>query len=685
MNRIQVLTPEISNKIAAGEVVEKPANIVKELIENAIDAKASQITVEIKKGGKDYIRITDDGVGIQSDDILLAFERHATSKIKELNDIYAIESLGFRGEALASIASISQIELISKTDGEEMGTKVVCHGGKVIENTQTGTKTGTTLIVKNVFYNTPARLKFLKSNTAEQNAINDLVNKMAISHPEISLRYIVDSKVIFVTPGSNDLYKTLYSIYEKFLCQNLIDLSVEVEGIKINGYISNLQYNRGNKKLQTVFINGRYIQSKTIYEAIQLSYKTLLPINRHAVCFLNITIDPKIVDVNIHPQKTEVKFENEGAIKQALYQAIHSRLLEINQVPKVKLTPADLPKEKFDYKKPFIAPEVIKDNAETKTSQPVKKDIFDKTLIKSDNVIVSDVSVVKEDNEPAEVCAEPPVIKDTFQPPKKAFERPTFEKKVSQTNIKKNTDKKVSSFKSQVKHDDQKSNHQVDLDAFNLDVSLKELDNKAIEPIIEPLIETLEKTETIYDDLRIIGQFMKSYIICEKGKTLYMIDQHAAHEKVLYETFLEDYRNHKIMAQGLLEPIPIEMSYEDLENVKANKELFDSLGMRFDDFGDQTILLREVPMIFNQPATLSFFWELVDQLTSGTLYDYKVEDIIQKSCKKAIKAHDYLDNMEINALIKQLKTLKEPYTCPHGRPIIVAIELSELERKFKRT
>ncbi len=335
INRIEKLDKNISNKIAAGEVIDRPSSVIKELVENAVDAGSTSIIVEIKDAGKSFIRISDDGVGINKKDLELAFERHATSKIKSDHEIYNIKSLGFRGEALASIASISDVEIITKTQDDETGIKGEVKNGEMVNKQEIGCPQGTTIIVKDLFYNIPARFKFLKSDSSETNSISNMVNKLALSHPEIAVRYIIDNKIIFATQGKGDIHKTIHTIYGKDISKNLIKISNKENEIAINGYISNISTSRGNRQLQTFFINGRYVKSKVLSEAIDLSYKTLLPSNKFSICFLYIDISYDKVDVNIHPAKTEIRFNDEKLIKGFIGSTIKKYLLNTNLIPKV--------------------------------------------------------------------------------------------------------------------------------------------------------------------------------------------------------------------------------------------------------------------------------------------------------------------------------------------------------------
>ena len=623
MSEIIKLDKNISDKIAAGEVIENPAAVIKELIENSIDANANKIVVEIKDAGKSYIRVTDDGNGIQPNEVLLAFDRHATSKIKSIEDIYSINTLGFRGEALPSIASVSRLELVTKTDKNDTGIKVTINGSDVVDKEVIGTKEGTTIIVKDLFYNTPARIKFLNKNSIEKRRINKLINKLALSNPNISFKYIVDNNVKFVTPGKGDLKNVVLSIYGKNIARNMMEVNNELKGVKLSGLISNLSLTRGNSTLQIFFVNNRYIESDLIKEAIKTTYKTMIPIHKFPIVFLNFIIDPKEIDVNIHPSKTRIKFSQKGIIKQLIYTTIKSTLMKYDQTPNVNLN----------------------DNKKT-----VKED---KKILKSN---------------------------------KKNYNQKLKNIKKDKDNSKDKVSKSSQSSKVNKKPFSQESNKvnkgsEIDLNIF--DVDFEKLNKKASKNVSS---KKLKKTETIYDNLEIIGQVFQTYIVCQKDDLMYLIDQHAAHEKVMYEKLIKQFQNKNVDSQVLMAPETIDVGYNNLEVIMNNKEKFNNLGIMVDEFGKNSIVIREVPILFGNPLKTNVVKNILLDFKNDykNAYDSEIDKIIQKSCKSAIKASDKLDFLEIKELIDLLKNLKDPYTCPHGRPIIISITKNELEKKFKR-
>jgi len=515
--KIIQLDKDISNKIAAGEVVERPLAVVKELVENAIDAQASKITVEIKDAGKSLIRVTDDGFGIQPDDVLLAFERHSTSKIRTINDIYHISSLGFRGEALASISSVSNMEVISKHKDHDMGKKLNLSGGKVLEHIEVGAPSGTTMMVKDLFFNTPARLKFLKSNNAEQNAINDIMTKLALSHPEIAFKYIVNGQNIFITPGNNRLYDVILNIYQRSLAKNLIEVNYEDNGIKLSGFISSIELTRGNRQYQIAFVNNRYVKSKTIEDAIATVYRTLIPHNRFPIVFLNVAIDPSLIDINIHPAKTEIRFHQEGVIKDLIYKALKYEINRYNLVPDKEISSKSIPNR--EVLKTFI--EANKKDDEVKVNPKHYNPHIEKPSKKEKEVLLNSYKALNQKDEV--------IIEET-----------QFENKVDELIYEA---PKNEVTKSLVREIEKPLSRPLIRETETVISKPLVREEQVLEQVYEPPKQLFEKeNETIYDHLNFVGQIFNSYLIYEKNAEMYIIDQHAAHEKILYEKFLDDYK-----------------------------------------------------------------------------------------------------------------------------------------------
>lgn len=604
-NKINILDDNTINKIAAGEVIERPSSIVKELIENSIDANASNITIEIKQGGKSYIRITDDGDGIYKDDVQLAFLRHSTSKISDSHDLIKIYSLGFRGEALASIASISMVELITKTKDEQVGKMIEIHGGFLEQETEVGAPNGTTIIIRNIFYNTPVRRKFLKSISSETANISNIINKLALSNPKISFNYIKDNKSILKTPGNGDIKSTIFSIYGREHTEALIPIKFKNKHFSLNGYISKPSFSRGNRNNELIFINGRYISSTLLSKAIEEAYSSLITINRYPVTYLYIKIDPENIDVNVHPSKIEIRFNNDLEIISTIKTIIRDNLLGKNLIPKINLN--------------------------NKRDEEKQENIID---IVENNIL---------DNNMKE---------DSFQ--KKPIYNPQKEENidlVSETN----------------------ENLMV-----NNDYVEKENNRK----------EKQEEISETFPDLNIIGRIFNTYIIGEDkiNNSMYMVDQHAAHERVMYEKFRSQFQQEEIAVQSLLVPRTINLNHYDYELVIENIQLFKSLGFDISDFGHNSILLRGVPMLFGLPNDNDLFVDILDNLSNNlnNRYELRVEKIMKMACTNAIKAGDFLGDIEINNLIKDLRKCINPFTCPHGRPITIKITRYEIEKMFKR-
>ena len=594
MKTIHVLDSKTINKIAAGEVIEKPASVVKELVENSIDAKANNITVEVMHGGISSIRISDDGIGINKEDIETAFLRHATSKIKDDKDLNTINTLGFRGEALASIACVSKVEVISKTKDSLTGRKVYIDGGKIIKSEDCGCPDGTTITVKELFFNTPARLKFLKSESREGIYITEVVQNLALSHPNISFRYKANEKSYFITKGDGDLKSAILSIYGKEIYNNIIYLNSSVDFIRIEGYVGNSTIARASRTHQSIFINGRYIKNKTITAAVETAFKSMLTINKFPFFILNIYVNPEFIDVNVHPSKLEIKFQDEQMVFKAVYKSVKDVLLSKSDIlePPIKFT-SNVPPMYF---------------------KQGKMDVFndkDENLYSSNKNEQNEGDRIKENND-------------------------------VNSNINSNG---------------------AEIDSPEIKVSPSK---------IEPL--------------SIVGQLHFTYIIAEGKDELYMIDQHAAHERINYEKLLNEYKASSIKSQKLLTPIIIDLSFDEKETVNKNIDLFKNIGFEIDDFGSNSISIRAIPIIYGNPNIKDVFFEILSEIN---INESDVLNTINKviytmACKSSIKAGDKLNNMEMIKLVEELRHCENPYTCPHGRPTIIKTTFYELEKKFKR-
>ena len=655
--KINILDDITINKIAAGEVVERPSSVTKELIENSIDANSTQIVIDITDGGKKQIRITDNGSGILSSEVDKSFLRHATSKIKEIDDLYDLYSLGFRGEALASIASVSRLEMITKTKEEPIGTKVILEGGKEILKEPVGTKNGTTIIIKDLFFNTPVRQKFLKSTHAETINISDLINKLAIGNTHIQFKYINNGKLMLNTPGDGKLLSVIRSIYGKEIVENLIEIDEKGECCSLSGYIGNNNIYRSNKNLQHIYINNRFVKSKIILDAINEAYKSIIPINKHGVCFLNININPTKIDVNIHPTKMEIKFENDKDLYIEIRDLLKRKLLNTALIGKY---------ESYD-RKPIIS--------ESKEAYLANKEETSNTVIS--NKINKTMPIEELDDNNKFMSFEEALSKENNKK----------DNKESLNSVDKKEDIKLQPLES--KKGEYFIDGNIDLSkSFTFDELeyLSNVDNKSndIEIIKE---ENPIKNENRFSitDFRVVGSILNTYIVLEKNDSMYLLDQHAAHEKVLYEEYMKKFKNHKIDMQMLLDPIVVEISNVDMLRVESNLDLFLKFGFEIELFGNNHIMIRGVPTIFGNPESEKFILQIIDNIEDlKNSYDLKGDKFASMACRAAIKANDKIHTMEMKKLLSQMELCENPFTCPHGRPTIVEISKKEIEKMFKR-
>jgi len=592
MGRIYMLDETTINKIAAGEVIERPASIVKELMENSIDAGATAISIEIQEGGKTYINVSDNGCGILKEDAEQVFFRHATSKIKSSEDIQGIHTLGFRGEAMASIAAVSEVELSTKSEEDNSGSHVIVKGGKLVQNTSLGYPTGTSVTVRNLFFNTPARLKFLKSDISEQGAIVGIVEKLALTNTGISVKLTVNNKVVLHTPGNGDLLSVILCIYGKNVSKAMLPLEYSNDVLNIEGYIGKPEIAKGNSTYMTFSINKRYIKSRIMNEAMKQAYKTLLMNNRYPFSVINIDIKSDMIDVNVHPTKQEIKFSDERAIFNTLYTAVKNCLNNNKLIF-----------ESFDEKD---------DSFETPTSA-------------YQNMVPQSVTI--------------------------------FEGKADNYTHKDQYD--------QLSFESENKKHEIE-NTFR-QFSDKDIDTKVM-------------------SINLIGQLFGTYILGQSEETFYIIDQHAAHERIMFEHIKEKYNTKDISMQELLLPIVIELSPAEKALYNENSQTFANLGFEIEWFGENTLAIRAIPILMGEPCNGEFFSNILDSLkeSTGSTASPIEKIIISMSCKNAVKAGDRITLEEIRELIERLMKTSQPYTCPHGRPTIITMSKYELEKKFKR-
>jgi DNA mismatch repair protein MutL len=640
MAKIHLLDNETINKIAAGEVIESPKSIVKELVENSIDAGADEIIIEIKNGGKSLIRITDNGKGIEKDQVEDAFMRHCTSKIVSSDDLNSLHTLGFRGEALASIAAVAHVEMITRTAEDSSGTIISIEGGNIVSKEAIGCPVGTTIAVTELFYNVPARKKFMKSDASESGNINEIVVSLALSKENISFKYINNGNIAFRTPKTNNLLNTISSLYEKDLYNSLLKVQYETNNIIITGFTTNLNYYRGNRKQQIVFVNNRLIKHKRMNYFIEAAYNTLLPKNKYPACFLKIEIDPSLVDVNVHPAKTEVRFQNEditlNEIKRAIFSALHSNNI-IKEIKKETIV-HDYSENKTNKSESIF--EKLNNYDSLKGSEYILENPINENF---NNIKFTEINISNNN-------------KNLFE---EAIEKAAEEEKI------------IREFEKQVENHATLTNEKVE----------------NYEPIQQSFIE-IEKDERKLPELSIIGILMDTYIICENyEKTeMYMIDQHAAHERINYEKFLNQYNIRKIIKQELLIPEVINLSYEDYYSAINNKEIFENLGFELENFGINAILINNVPSIFMESNIKEIFYTILDSLKNvrNSSLNLELEKIIKNACVKSVKAGDKLHIQEVKSLLNDLGSCENPNTCPHGRPIIIKMSKYEIEKMFER-
>ncbi|MCI8668241.1 MAG: DNA mismatch repair endonuclease MutL [Lachnospiraceae bacterium] len=633
MPNIEVLDKETIDKIAAGEVVDRPASIVKEMLENSIDAKATSVTVEIKDGGISFIRITDNGCGIAKEDVRLAFLRHATSKIRNIEDLICVSSLGFRGEALSSISAVAQVECITKTPDAFVGVRYVVEGGEEKTLEEVGAPSGTTFIIRNIFYNTPARRKFLKTAATEGSYISAVVEHIALSHPEVSIRFISSGNSRLHTAGNNKLKDIIYGIYGRDITANLLQVEQQDSGMEISGFIAKPVVSRGNRNYMNYFINGRYIKSKIISSAIEAAYKPYLMQHNYPFCVLHFSIPQEYLDVNVHPSKMELRFEHPVQVHDFIYQTLTETLKRQELIPSAAFEKS--------RKKQTSSGLIEKQNQMIRELKAVEKD---KTLLPGDVETVKQFEYEK---------VIPKLLREKPEP---------FE-----TNR---------------------------LNTFNI---IREAESGFGTDSPDKTAAGREEQLALFDDKflsgehrfrhRIIGQLFETYWLIEYGENLYIIDQHAAHEKVLFEETMEGMKNKTFTSQMLNPPIILTLNDQELQLIEKFRENFEELGYEIESFGGREYAIRAVPANLYSLGSKELLLDIIDSLSmesTSVQSDMILEKIASMSCKAAVKGNNKLSVPEAEALIGQLLKLENPYHCPHGRPTIISMSKYEIEKKFKR-
>lgn len=694
MGNIALLDQSTINQIAAGEVIERPAAVVKELVENSIDAGATAITVEIKEGGISFIRITDNGSGILEEDIPFVFLRHSTSKIRTASDLLTVSSLGFRGEALSSVAAIAQVELVTKTGEAFSGIRYLISGGEEKSLEHIGCPNGTTFIIRNLFYNTPARRKFLKSAATEAGYINDIMERLVISHPGISFKFINNNQVKLHTSGNNSLKDIIYQVYGREITSHLEAVKAETNTIKLSGFIGKPVVTRGNRNYENYFINNRYIKSGLIYKAIEEAYKPYIMTHRYPFTCLFIEIDNELIDVNVHPAKLEIRFKNSDELYQCIYNTLKASLEGRDLIPKVTLVEE---KEERQVEQKIPEPfEINRSNIIRDNSTIVEQIPCDNSTNVEQSRITSNL---REESSNKKISypdylnqrKESSMLRDsvTYGTPR-LESRPSLDletlKRIEETEI--GLLNKAVTSPEEFVNERTEPNGAKTIDRDTKDIDIKDIDSKDIkEEKREDIPQQLSFiSEEAAKEHKIIGQVFSTYWIVEYGKEMFLIDQHAAHEKVLYEKIMASLKEKEINSQMLEPPIILTLSLGEEEVLKKYKDVFYQMGFDIDEFGGREYAIRSVPSDFYGLNVGELFIEIFDNLVDQNLGtpDMILEKIASLSCKAAVKGNTRLSLEEAKSLIDMLLTLENPYHCPHGRPTIISMSKYELEKKFKR-
>ncbi len=733
MGNIVLLDDLTINKIAAGEVIERPASVVKEMVENSIDAGATSINVEIKNGGISYIRISDNGKGIAKDDMEIAFERHATSKIRQASDLDVVKSMGFRGEALASIAAIAHIEMVSKTQEDAVGNRIVVEAGETLEFEETACSVGTTITVTNLFFNTPVRYKFLKKDFTEAGYIEDAVSRIALVNPNIAIKLISSGKTVIQTSGNGKLQDVIYSIYGKDIASSVLDVDYEYEGMHITGVVGKPEIARSNRSNQIFFVNKRYIKDKVLTGATEKAFKGMIPIGKFGFVILDIEMEPIKVDVNVHPAKLEVRFEEESKVFKAIYHAIQDTLLKAELI--------ESPEKEIEDKKEVVE-EAKKSNMFSNLFNKINNNVgaddhsCPPTEQKS-NIVEEMYNARKiEEQKSSEVEESTQIInteeikeqlnkeEKNIQQSSQNIENITNESDTSIGNILTDLAKMKASMLAEMQENTIENNENITLDNTEIKNNIEKLENLQVPENFETMYEktfgeiSATKKEKIEEEKReidafdiisdnnkisvfeeqeeyqikpnykIIGIAFKTYIIIEIEDEMYIIDQHAAHERIMYEKIKKNYYSDgEKESQLLLLPDVITLTHKEMDIARDNMEIFKKAGFELEEFGENTIKLNGVPPVCFDLDTKELFLETLDEInTVARTAKQEIEErfIATVACKSAVKAHMALDNQEIESLMDELLKLPNPFTCPHGRPTAIKMDKKDIEKKFAR-
>lgn len=684
MGKIVVLDELTINQIAAGEVIERPASVVKELVENSIDAGATKIDIEVQNGGIKKIKITDNGQGIPEDDMEFAFERHATSKIRKAEDLENVKSMGFRGEALASVAAIANVELVSKTADDTIGHKIIIEGGNILEKCEAGCSKGTTITVTNLFYNTPVRYKFLKKDYTELGYIEDAVTRIALANPNIAIKLINENKTIIQTNGNGDIRTVVYGLYGKETSDNLIDVDYNYDDIKVTGIVGRPEIARGNKSYQMFFVNKRFIKDKTLSAGAEQAFKGLLPIGKFGFLILELEIEPNKIDVNVHPTKLEIRFQDEQKVFKAVYHAIRDSLLKQELVRDAK--------RDTDNESETINQGIIIQNNEAALNVIEKKE---EQLVEKPKQETGLFSIFKKREENEEI----PVQSDNILA--QIFNKKTEQK---QESINTSTDNQEEQKNESIdnKEDElrvekilgkigkEKTEEKQDFNEMYSKTFGKEITNQDDNEIKYENMSVFEDAEEYENtpEYKYCGTVFSTYLIIEMNNEMYMIDQHAAHERLLYEKVKKNYySSEENDSQILLLPDIINLSHKEKAIVQENIKMFEKAGFVIEEFGDSTIRLIGVPSNLVELNTKELFIEILDTINTVAITAVQEKEdkfLATIACKAAVKAGKVLNDTEVKELLDNLLKLQNPFTCPHGRPTAIKMSKYDIERRFNR-
>ncbi len=667
--RINVLPTEIANMIAAGEVVERPASVVKELVENCVDAGATSVTVEIKKGGVPYIRVTDNGSGIEADEIVTAFKRHATSKIKKASDLDSIGTLGFRGEALASIAAVARVEVFSKTADSSIGRCVTIEGGEVMEDDEAGCPDGTTMIVRNLFFNTPARMKFLKNDATETSYVTEVINKLVLSHPGISFQYINNGKTVLSSNGDGNLLSSIYTVFGKDYAKNMTEVCYKEAGFTVTGYVGNSRLARKDRRHQMFFVNTRNIMSRVMSAAVSEAYKNTVMTGRYPVCVLKAEVDPKSVDVNVHPAKIEVRFADEKQVYNMIYWAVKNALTDKKFVPEIEIKSTtghrsfsgDMMKNAPSYdgaqqmeinllRDSYVNP-TPKAQDTKPASASVKKDVHVEEKIDTSRAFFTHPEETAYREEPVKIDKEVPQVSESEDLSRFAYTEkpnaPVVERQILQDT------------------------------------------SPITEPAhSEPTTENMEKSYVADIDFKLVGQVFGTFILVQMDNEMLVIDQHAAHERIYFEELLASFRTDAVETQLMLLPVTMTLTATELSLAESNLDFFEQLGFETEVFGQNSIIIRSTPGTLEEQDIKDCISDILSLLAAhknNVARELYEEALHMIACKKALKGNKVLSLDEMKSLTEQVLSLGEGInTCPHGRPIMIKMSKYSLEKQFKR-